>query len=233
MAFRKVLTWPSQSLKKKSNIVSSFDDSLAQLVGDLYDTMNVLSGVGIAAPQIGIHQRVVLVDAAQCSLEPEPCRIERVPDNIIVLVNPELELSGPKHRWVESCLSVPDSKGQVERFQYVSLKYQTVTGEEKSVELDWPASGVVQHECDHLDGILYIDRMNRFSRDMLCKKIMKRRKRAAEARRLVEQQEKDELDAINGIIRKKPAYGPGKRKKTKKKSPKKNHLNKKRKKKKR
>jgi len=231
MAFRKILVWPNPALKKKSEPVTSFDDSLKSLVLDLYDTLNVASGVGIAAPQIGIHQRVVLIDGNQCELTlPDPT-IEKVPEHVLILINPELELSGPKHRWFEACLSVPDSKGQVERHQLVNLKYQTIEGEDKSIDLDWPIAGVLQHECDHLDGILYIDRMNRFSRDSICKKIRKRRKRTAEARRLIMKQEQEEIDAIDGIVRKAPKHGPGKRKKNRKRPPKKNYLKKKKKKK--
>ena len=229
MAFRSVLSWPNPALKKKSEIVSSFDDELTSLARDLYDTLNVVTGVGIAAPQIGVRKRMVLIDMAQCESE-NPTPTEGFPDSLLIMVNPKLELSGPKHTWFEACLSVPDSKGRVERSQLVKATYQTMSGEEKEVELDWPAAGVFQHECDHLDGILYIDRMNRMSRDMLTKKITKKRKRMAAARKLVHEQERAELDRIEGITASKPTRSKP-LKKRKKRPAKKNGVNKRRRKK--
>lgn len=227
MAFRNILTWPNPALQKKSEVITEFDDELASLAHDLYDTLNVVTGVGLAAPQIGIHKRLVIIDMAQCDGE-NPVAIEGFPDNLLVMVNPELKLSGTKHKWMEACLSVPDSKGYVERSQLVRATYNTLTGEKKEIELDWPASGVFQHECDHLDGILYIDRMGRMSRDMLTKKITKKRKRLAEMRRLVHREEKDELARLEG---KQPSNRTGTSKKRKKRPAKKNHLNKRRRKK--
>ncbi len=227
MAFRNILTWPSPALKKKSEPVLDFNDDVSSLAHDLYDTLNVVTGVGIAAPQVGVHQQVVIIDTAQCDIE-NPHPSEGFPDNILVIVNPKLELSGPKHRWLEACLSVPDSRGHVERHQFASITFSTLSGEEKTMELDWPASGVFQHECDHLEGILYIDRMNRMSRDMLLKKIKKKRKRLAEMKKLMMREEKAELDRLEG---KSPARTTS-TKKRKKRPGKKNHLNKRRRKKK-
>ena len=229
MAFKNILSWPSQALKKKSEPVTEFDESLIGLAKDLYDTLNVVTGVGLAAPQIGVHQRCVIIDVDQCQIE-NPCPTEGLPENIMVLVNPVLDLSGPKHKWMEACLSVPDSKGMVERSQYVSLSFFDVNNNKHTLDLDWPASGVVQHECDHLDGILYVDRMGRLSRDMLLKKIIKKRKKMAEVRKMIKMQEEKDLAGIDGTS------GPIKRKTTsskkrRKRPPKKNHLNKKRRKK--
>lgn len=228
MAFRNILTWPNSALKKKSVDVTEFGPELNSLVRDLYDTLNVVTGVGLAAPQIGIHHRCVIIDTAQCDIE-NPCPTEGLPENIMVLVNPKLDLSGPKHKWVEACLSVPDSRGTVERSQHVSLEFKDVLGKSHTLDLDWPASGVVQHECDHLDGILYVDRMARISRDMLLKKIRKKRKKMAEMRKLMLEQEQRDLDGIDGPV--KPKRKTTSTKKRRKRPPKKNHLNKKRRKK--
>ena len=227
MAFRKIVTWPSPALKKKSEIVTEFNDELTSLAHDLYDTLNVVTGVGLAAPQIGVHQQVVVINTDQCESE-NPSVTEGFPEDVLVLVNPKLELSGPKHKWLEACLSVPDSRGLVERSQYAKVTFNTLSGEEKEFNIDWPASGVFQHECDHLAGILYIDRMGRLSRDMLTKKIVKKRKRMAEMRRLVHREEKDELARLEGRT---PARTQRPTKKRKKRPAKKNHLNKRRRKK--
>ena len=229
MAYKNILTWPSASLKKTSLPVTEFNDDLRALAQDLYDTLNVVTGVGLAAPQVGVHQRCVIIDTSQCQIE-NLHPTEGLPDNIMVLINPELTLSGPKHKWMEACLSVPDSRGMVERSQNVSLKFQDTTGASHMLELDWPASGVVQHECDHLDGILYVDRMGRLSRDMLLKKIAKKRKKMAEIRRAMQKQEADDLAGIDGT-QSHPKRKTSSTKKRKKRAPKKNHLNKKRRKK--
>lgn len=229
MAFKNIITWPNPALKKKSETVDDFGEPLSVLVQDMYDTLNVVTGVGIAAPQIGVHKRCVLIDAGQCQIE-NISPVEGLPENMMVLVNPVLELSGPKHKWMEACLSVPDSRGMVERSQYVSLSFQSPDGQSHSIDLDWPASGVVQHECDHLDGVLYVDRMGRLSRDMLLKKITKKRKKLAEVRKMMALQEARDLAGVTGDSE------PTKRKTTstkkkRKRAPKKNHLNKKRRKK--
>ena len=229
MAYRNILTWPNQSLRMTSEIVADFDEDLLSLARDMYDTLNVVTGVGLAAPQIGIRKRCVINDTSQCQIE-NPVKSEGFPDNILVLVNPDLVLSGPEHKWVEACLSVPDSKGMVSRSQFVSLTFQSLDGKLHNLELDWPASGVVQHECDHLDGRLYVDRMNRISKDMLLKKITKKRKKMAEARKMMLEQERRDLAGIDGATPR-PKRKTSSTKKRKKRAPKKNHLNKKRRKK--
>lgn len=230
MAFRNVLSWPNPALKKKSEGVELFDTNLAELAKDMFDTLNVVTGVGIAAPQIGVHKRCVIIDTSQCDLE-NPVKSEGLPENILALVNPTIELSGPKHKWVEACLSVPDSRGHVERSQYAEVSFQSLDGSKHTINLDWPASGVFQHEIDHLDGILYVDRMNRLSRDMLLKKITKKRKRMEKFSKLMKEQEARELAGIDGATSPEKKARASNTKKRKKRAPKKNHLNKKRRKK--
>jgi peptide deformylase len=230
MAFRNVLSWPNPALKKKSESIKVFDSGLIDLAKDLYDTLNVVTGVGIAAPQVGVHKRCVIIDTSQCNLE-NPAKIENFPENILVLVNPVIKLSGPKHRWVEACLSVPDSTGHVERSQLAEVNFQSLDGSQHNIELDWPASGVFQHEIDHLDGILYVDRMNRIARDMLLKKITKKRKRMAKFSKMMKEQEANDLAGIDGVAPPKRKTSSSSTKKRKKRAPKKNHVSKKRRKK--
>lgn len=231
MANRKVLVYPSSRLRQKSLPIVDFDDSFKALVQDLYDTNNVHMGVGIAAPQIGEQKRVVLIDCSRLGEDyenPEPCEELQDPQHLI-LVNPELELSGPKHTWKEACLSVPGVSGLVERSQFVKLKFQNYRGELKELDLDWPMSGVVQHECDHLDGILYVNRMRGLSRSMLLKKFQKKQKKMKE---LIQSMSTsyDDLDSEQST--KKTTSSNKRKKKPRKRPPKKNHLNKKRRKKK-
>lgn len=222
MANRKILEFPSSRLREKSMPVDSFDDAFRQLVQDMYDTNNVQLGVGLAAPQIDEQKRVVIINCARVGCDnPEP--IEELEDSQqLVLVNPELELSGEKHRWKEACLSIPGVSGLIERSQIVKLKFQNYHGEARYLELDWPISGVVQHECDHLDGILYIHRMGGLSRSMLIKKFRKKKKKI-----------KEMVTAMSSFGDEPTAPKRGsnnstkKKKKRKKRAPKKNHLKKK------
>ena len=229
MANRKILVHPSQRLRGKSKPITDFDDSFHALVRDLYDTNNVHMGVGLAAPQIGEQRRVVIINCAKLGIEytnPEP--IEELEDSQqLVLVNPKLELSGPHHSWKEACLSIPGVSGLVERSQFVKLTFQNYYGKDCELELDWPLSGVVQHECDHLDGILYVNRMRGLSRSMLLKKYQKKQKKIKE---LIDSMKLRPLDQEEA--KKKTTSSTKRKKKHRKRPAKKNHLNKKRRKKK-
>ena len=229
MANRKIYQYPSQKLRGKSEPITAFNDDFKSLVQDLYDTNNVHQGVGIAAPQIGYSQRVVIIDCTKlgASVEyenPEP--VEELGDpQQMVIVNPTLTLSGPKHQWKEACLSIPGVSGMVERSQFVELKFQNYYGEHRTLSLDWPLSGVVQHECDHLDGLLYVNRMRGLSRSMLLKKFQKKQKKL---KALVNSMKLPSLeDDLEGAPSRKKSSYTKKSKKRRKRAPKKNHLKKK------
>ena len=147
MSYRNILEFPNTDLKKVSIAVTEFDDNVKLLAQDLFDTCNVEHGAGLAAPQIGVKRRVVIINCAAVESEsPEPYSAD---SDYWVLVNPQLEFSGEKISWDEACLSVPDTHAQVERHSCVKVKYQNVDGKEASVDIEWPLAGVVQHECDH------------------------------------------------------------------------------------
>jgi peptide deformylase len=131
--------------------------------------MKANSGVGLAASQVGFNNRIVVID---CTELPggNPHQLDEE-DEILVLINPELELSGNRIRWREACLSVPGVDGMVERRENVNLKFVDTAGNPQQLDLTWPISGVVQHECDHLDGVLYPQRMSQLTRKMLFKKL--------------------------------------------------------------
>lgn len=172
MTYRKVLHHPNPNLKLSSASVESFDSDLETLVKDMIDTCNVELGVGLAAPQIGIKKRVVVIKPAAFNSEnPEPNEYN---NDYLVLVNPSLQVSGESVSWKEGCLSVPGVVGDVERKTEVYIKYDNLKGEEQEFKCGWPFSGGLQHECDHLDGVLFIDKMSRFKRNRLLKKAKKR-----------------------------------------------------------
>ena len=173
MAKLKVYEYPHPVLKKKAVRLEKeeFNAELKQLFADMLETMYAEVGVGLAAPQVGISKRLVVIDVEQDEEGGKP-------GNPLYLVNPEIiwcseeKVCGP-----EGCLSVPDQRAEVERFAAVKVRYFTPEGEEKELEAEGFLAVAVQHELDHLDGILYIDRISRLKRQMLVKKLHKSREK--------------------------------------------------------
>ena len=159
MVYRKVLKWPDERLLETSEEVTTFDDDLCSLVGDMFDTLNVEMGAGIAAPQIGVQKRVVLVKCDSFDHKNEDPYEKN--DNILVMINPTLKLGGDECTWQEACLSVPLVRGNVSRLRNAHVEYQDLQGNNRELSTGWPLSGAMQHECDHLDGILFLERMQR------------------------------------------------------------------------
>ena len=195
MANRTVLTWPDAKLKKASEDIpeEGFNKALKSLVTDLRDTLYVKMGAGLAAPQIGVHQRVVIVKASDfVEKNPDPYPED---ENIIVLVNPRVSLTGDDIVWTEGCLSVPGFTAEVSRKSNAHVLYQDVDGNQKEIEAELPFSGAIQHECDHLVGRLFIDRIGRFAGDSIRKKI---RKRIKDKKRQVERIRRESLVDLHG-----------------------------------
>ncbi len=184
-----------------------FDETLVKLVGDMYDTLNVVNGAGLAAPQIGVLERVIILNCSSFSFA-NPSPYER-DENIFVLINPELELNGDDMMWRESCLSVPRYSGTVRRKSHVKLRYCDMGGTSHEMLVGWPFSGALQHECDHLDGYVFIDRLGKRARQELKKKIY--RTLRPPLRKIARPKiEREPMDT-------RLTHGPGKRKKKRKK----------------
>ena len=142
MAIRKIVTMGDEVLRKKSRPVVKFDEKLWQLLDDMKDTMNKAEGVGLAAVQVGVLRRVIVID---------------VGDGLIELINPEIiEVSG-EQEGQEGCLSVPGRWGIVKRPDYVKLRAQNRKGQWKLYEGTALKARAFCHEIDHLDGTLYVD----------------------------------------------------------------------------
>ena len=131
-------------LRKKSRKVEVFDDDLQQLIDDMYDTMYEADGVGLAAVQIGKLKRLIVLDVYE--------------ETKLVLINPERVAEEGSCEAMEGCLSVPDRMGKVERYEKVKINYMDEKGEEKTLEAEDFLARIIQHEMDHLEGILYTDR---------------------------------------------------------------------------
>lgn len=142
MALRQIVTMGEDVLYKKSRKVEKFDDRLAMLLDDMADTMYAANGVGLAAVQIGILKRVVVVDTGEGLME---------------LVNPEIIAVDGEQEGYEGCLSVPGKRGWVKRPMSVTLKAQDRNGEEHTYTADGFTARAFCHETDHLDGVLYVE----------------------------------------------------------------------------
>ncbi len=156
--FRNVLVHPNKKLRAPNEKVENVED-VQDLIKDLIDTCNVKMGAGLAAPQIGINKQVVVIKPKVFGKEnPDPS--EYNPD-YMVIINPLLENTGELVKWKEGCLSLPEIVGTVERNETTLIKYTSETGETKRLIAEWPLSGGLQHECDHLEGKLLIHRMDK------------------------------------------------------------------------
>lgn len=160
---RTILTYPDPVLKQKSASVTIINESVHQLVEDMVETMYDAPGVGLAAPQIGVLQRVIVIDVSG--------RDE--PDDLIVAINPVIVQASGETYEEEGCLSVPQYAANVKRHACVTVKALDLEGHEKM----WDAEGLLaiafQHEIDHLDGILYVDRLSPLKRDLFQRKFKK------------------------------------------------------------
>lgn len=154
--FRKILIWPNKNLRAENKKVENVED-VKDLIVDLIDTCNVAMGAGLAAPQIGQNVKVVVIKPRVFGTEnPDPSGYNA---DYMVLINPQLDNTGDEIKWKEACLSIPDVDSYVTRKETTLIRYISETGEEKRLVAEWPFSGGLQHECDHLDGKLFIHRM--------------------------------------------------------------------------
>ncbi len=156
MAIRPILTAEQPLLREKSKKVSRFGDALQRLVEDMLDTLRDAQGLGLAAPQIGVLQRVVVIEMPP---EYDEQDNEVAPAQTYLLVNPEIIKTRGEEEMEEGCLSVPGYQGLVKRATYVVLKAQDAEGHHVRYRAKGLLAQAFQHELDHLDGILYLDRL--------------------------------------------------------------------------
>ena len=172
-------------------------------IKDLSDTFSVMQGLGLAAPQIGIRKRVIVVNSKQLGLNEEES---------LLMINPTIELSGPVKRDKEACFSVPHVQGYVERPQSCKVSYQDESGNHFELLAEGYAAVCLQHEIDHLDGILYVDRMGPISKRMILKKVEKANKKKLEAARLAKQAFDEDHRGLDGSSSRKKTTHSKKRK---------------------
>ena len=174
MTIRKILILPDPVLRKVAQPVEAIDDRIRTLAGDMLDTMYDAPGVGLAAPQVGVLERVVVCD---CSREGEP-------PAPMALVNPEIVWASEERKvHEEGCLSIPEYTEDVERPASVRVAYLDLDGNRQEVAADGLLAVCLQHEIDHLDGVLFIDHLSRLKRERVTKRFAKQARQASEPKR--------------------------------------------------
>ena len=151
MTLRKIITVPNEVLRRNTHIVTNFDKNLKTLIDDMVETMRNAPGVGLAAPQIGILEQIVVIEFGD---EED----EEAPKKLYTVVNPEItRMSNEKLMGVEGCLSVPGVVGDVERSLSIVVKGQNRNGQKVKYNLSGWVARIFQHEIDHLTGVLFTD----------------------------------------------------------------------------
>ena len=175
MAILPIIETPDPRLRTVSTPVEAIDSELQTLIDDMIETMYAAPGIGLAAIQVGVPKRLLVIDLQEQQDEEEkPIKEPRV------FINPEiLETSEQLQIYQEGCLSVPDQYADVERPATVRARWQDREGKTHEEQLDGLLAVCLQHEMDHLEGILFIDHLSRLKREMVIKKLMKSRQKAA------------------------------------------------------
>jgi|TARA_Y100000310_G_scaffold339389_1_gene431897 peptide deformylase len=167
MGIRKILTEPNKILRQKSNNVEKIDRELQQLMDDMLDTMYSASGIGLAAIQIGIPKRVIVLDITRDNKNKNP----------MYFVNPEIAWKETENAtYEEGCLSVPNQFAEIDRPKSCHIKFLDYFGESKFLKTQGLLATCIQHEIDHLEGILFIDYLSKLKKSMIVKKLSKTKK---------------------------------------------------------
>lgn len=173
MALLPILTAPDPRLKQKAVRVEAMTDDLRRLMDDMLETMYAAPGIGLAAPQIGVLKQVIVVDIGKDEEDRQPIR----------MANPEIVwASDDDNTYEEGCLSVPEHYAAVVRPRAIRVRYLDEQNEIREMEADGLLATVLQHEMDHLDGILFIDHLSSLKRNMILRKLLKTKKEAVAVR---------------------------------------------------
>ena len=170
MAVHSIIVAPDPRLKVNSKPIESVDDEVRTLMDDMLETMHSAKGIGLAAPQIGIQKRIIVVDTAHDDEKPNPLR----------MANPEIiEVSADDTSHEEGCLSLPEQYSEVARPSSVRVRYIDQENEIRELDADGILAVCIQHEIDHLDGVLFVDHISALKRNMILRKLMKIKKQEA------------------------------------------------------
>jgi peptide deformylase len=164
MALLPIITAPDPRLKIKARPVAAVDDAIRRLMDDMLETMRKAIGIGLAAPQVGVGKRVIVLDVAREGEPPQP----------MMLANPEiLQRSADEATFSEGCLSLPQHYADVTRSAEIRLRYLDYQNEIREIEASGLLATCIQHEIDHLDGVLFVDHISMVKRGMILRKLAK------------------------------------------------------------
>jgi peptide deformylase len=158
-----ILVWPNPILKKSAQPVAVVDDDIRTLIKDLFESMYAADGVGLASPQIGVLKNVIVLDTRPRQPESKP----------IAMVNPQILSLEGKCMYKEGCLSVPGEAEDVERATVVTARYLDEQGVEQTITADGLLAIAIQHECDHLKGVMFVDHISTLKRELIRKRMKK------------------------------------------------------------
>lgn len=160
---REILIWPDPILKQKAKPVVKVDDKVRALIKDMFETMYAAEGVGLAAPQVGILQRIIVLDTRPQQPESKP----------LAMINPEFVALEGETTYTEGCLSIPGEAEDVDRAAVATVRYLDEDGQEQTLRCDGLLAIAVQHETDHLDGTVFVDHVSTLKREFIRKRMKK------------------------------------------------------------
>jgi len=174
MTIRKILTEPNKILREKSLRVENVDKDIQQLMDDMLETLYAAPGIGLAAIQVGVAKRVIVMDINR-DRDKEPKK------NPMYFVNPEIIWkSEDKFTYEEGCLSVPNQFAEIDRPKQCHVRHLDYNGQPQELKADGLLATCIQHEIDHLEGILFIDYLSKLKKEMIIKKLSKQTKESVE-----------------------------------------------------
>ena len=172
MATLEIILAPDPRLKAKAKPVKTVDDDVRKLMDDMLETMHSAQGIGLASTQVGDPRCVIVVDISGPDEDPAPIR----------MANPELVWTSDEERsHEEGCLSLPEQYAEVVRPEYIRVRYLDETGETRELETEGMLATCIQHEMDHLDGVLFVDHISSLKRGIILRKLTKAKKQAETA----------------------------------------------------
>ncbi len=171
MAILPIITAPDRRLKVKSETVDAVDEGVRRLLDDMLETMYAAPGIGLAAVQVGVPRRIIVVDISRAEEERTP----------VCLINPEI-VAASDELWTyeEGCLSLPEQYAEVRRPAQVTVKFLDREGDPQELTVHEVLATCIQHEMDHLEGILFVDHLSALKRSIILRRLTKMRKQAAE-----------------------------------------------------
>jgi peptide deformylase len=189
-----ILQYGDPILRAKGKQIEKIDDHIRDLAANMIETMHAANGIGLAAQQVGDALQLTVLDVSQIEDRPSTLKlngkdVDPTASMPLVLINPEIELSGETETGTEGCLSFPEITGEIERAELAMARAQTLEGDKIEIEASGLLARAIQHEVDHLNGILFIDRMNSAAKAALSSRLKRLQKQTKRGKRIRPQDE--------------------------------------------